>query len=135
MVARKVEDHEIVSAWENTPSATELAKRFGLAKRTMDTRLERLRDKGAPLSSPDRRSPYFGKDVEKLNNHPAAINLGIEDGEVLIGSDSHYWPGIVSTAHKAFVEMAKERKPKIIIKNGDEADFPQISRHAPIGWE
>lgn len=53
----------------------------------------------------------------------------------MIGSDSHYWPGIVSTAHDAFLEFCREYKPKIVIKNGDEADFPQISRHAPIGWE
>jgi hypothetical protein len=135
MVARKVDDNEILGAWEQTPSSTELAVRLGIAKRTMDARIARLRAKGHSLPARDRRSPHFGRDVAGLNNHPAAINLGIEDGEVLIGSDSHYWPGIVSTAHKAFVEMAKDRKPKIIIKNGDEADFPQISRHAPIGWE
>jgi hypothetical protein len=135
MVARKVDDNEILGAWEQTPSSTELAVRLGIAKRTMDARIAKLRAKGHSLPARDRRSPHYGRDVAGLNNHPAAINLGIEDGEVLIGSDSHYWPGIVSTAHKAFVEMAKDRKPKIIIKNGDEADFPQISRHAPIGWE
>lgn len=80
-------------------------------------------------------SPRRGGHVEQLDRHPASIKLDILDGEVLIGSDSHYWPGIVSTAHRAFVEMAKDRKPKIIIKNGDEADFPTISRHAPIAWE
>src|SRR6185436_9353453 len=47
----------------------------------------------------------------------------------------HYWPGIVTTAHKAFLEFAKEYKPKVIIKNGDEMDFPAISSHSPIGWE
>jgi hypothetical protein len=106
-----------------------------MAHRTIAARVAKLRNKGHILPSADRRSPHFGLEVAKLNNHPAAVNLGIEDGEILVGSDSHYWPGIVSTAHKAFVEFAKERKPKIIIKNGDEADFPQISRHAPIGWE
>jgi len=101
----------------------------------MQNRIALLREAGHPLASTDRRSPQFGKELEKLNTHPAAINLGIENGEILIGSDCHYWPGIVSTAHRAFIEIAKDRKPKIIIKNGDVADFPQISRHAPIGWE
>lgn len=59
----------------------------------------------------------------------------VKDGTVLIGSDSHYWPGIVSTAHRAFVKFARELKPQIIIKNGDELDFPGISKHAAIGWE
>ena len=79
--------------------------------------------------------PTRGGHFQQLDNHPAAINLGIQDGHVLIGSDSHYWPGIVSTAHNAFLEIAREFKPKVIIKNGDEADFPTISRHAPIAWE
>lgn len=80
-------------------------------------------------------APKNGGHVEQLSNHPAVINLQLQDGHILIGSDSHYYPGIVSTAHNAFLEFAREYKPKVIIKNGDEADFPQISRHAPIGWE
>jgi hypothetical protein len=132
---RKVEDHQILEAWRETPSATALARRFNMSHRALSTRLARLRGNGAKLQTPDTRSPYFPGELRNLDNHTAAIKLGIQDGEVLIGSDSHYWPGIVSTAHRAFVEMAKDRKPKVIIKNGDEADFPQISRHAPIGWE
>ena len=54
---------------------------------------------------------------------------------MLIGSDSHYWPGIITTAHRAFVKFCRDIKPAIIIKNGDELDFPGISRHAAIGWE
>lgn len=80
-------------------------------------------------------APRRGGHVQQLDQHPAAVSLGIQDGHVLIGSDSHYWPGHVSTAHRAFLEFAREYRPKVIIKNGDEADFPQISRHAPIGWE
>jgi hypothetical protein len=135
MSARKVEDRQIIEAWAEMPSATELARRFNVAHRVMANRISRLRAQGIHLPAHDVRSPYFPRELRNLDNHNAAIKLGIQDGEVLIGSDSHYWPGIVSTAHKAFVEFAKERKPKVIIKNGDEADFPQISRHAPIGWE
>lgn len=80
-------------------------------------------------------APRRGGHVQQLDQHPAAIKLDIQDGHILIGSDSHYWPGMVSTAHRAFLEFAREYKPKIIIKNGDEADFPSISRHAPIAWE
>ncbi len=138
MVARKVEDIQIVAEWPNTPSVAGLARKFGTTERVMGSRVGRLRDAGVQLLSPDTRSPYHGGvswDVKGLDQHPAAISLGIQEGHVLIGSDSHYWPGIVSTAHRAFLEIAKEYKPKIIIKNGDEADFPQISRHAPIAWE
>ncbi len=79
--------------------------------------------------------PTKGGHVQQLDRHPAVIQLGLQDGHILVGSDSHYWPGIVTTAHSAFVEFAKEYKPKIIIKNGDEMDFPAISRFSPIGWE
>lgn len=79
--------------------------------------------------------PTKGGHVQQLDKHSAAVNIQIQDGHILIGSDSHYWPGVVTTAHRAFLEFAKEFQPKVIIKNGDEADFPQISRHAPIGWE
>lgn len=114
-----------------TLGAGEMAKKYGITEKAIYDRRRRIEDReGVKLAPPTR-----GGDVQQLDRHPAAIKLGIEDGEVLIGSDSHYWPGIVSTAHRAFVEMAKDRKPKVIIKNGDETDFPSLSRHSPIGWE
>jgi hypothetical protein len=111
--------------------ARRMSEKHGMSERNVYMRRRRLeRIEGSVVAAPRR-----GGHVQQLDKHPAAISLGIENGEVLVGSDSHYWPGVVSTAHRAFVEMAKDRKPKIIIKNGDEADFPTISRHAPIAWE
>ena len=111
--------------------AREMAKKYGITERTIYDRRRRIENlRGVKMTPPVR-----GGHVQQLDRHPAVINLGIEDGHVLIGSDSHYWPGIVSTAHNAFLEFVREFKPKVIIKNGDEADFPQISRHAPIAWE
>lgn len=127
-----ITDREILEVWETTPSITEVARRLNCSHRNMAARVKRLRDAGHCPSN-DRRSRYFGG--KHLDQHPAAIQLGIQDGNVLIGSDAHYWPGIVPTAHSAFLEFAKEYKPKVIIKNGDVADFPTISRHAPIAWE
>lgn len=108
-----------------------MARKYGVNISAIYKRRRKIemRD-GAIMSAPGR-----GGHVQQLDQHPAAIQLGIQDGHVLIGSDSHYWPGMVSTAHRAFLEFAREYKPKVIIKNGDEADFPSISRHAPIAWE
>ncbi len=111
--------------------ASGLAKKHGISVRNVYQRRRRLEG----IIGLSVRPPVRGGHIQQLDTHPAAIKLGIQDGHVLIGSDSHYWPGIVSTAHTAFLEFAKEYKPKAIIKNGDEADFPQISRHAPIAWE
>ena len=123
----------IVEAWKTTPSVGSIARLFKCSPRNINNRLKRLRAQGHDLSSFDSRSPYFAG--SKLDQHPAAVSLGIQDGHVLIGSDSHYWPGVNSTAHDAFLEFVREYKPKVVIKNGDEADFPTISRHAPIAWE
>jgi hypothetical protein len=66
---------------------------------------------------------------------PHRQTLSIEDGCVLVGSDCHYWPGIVTTAHRAFVKFVRDMKPKAVILNGDVLDGARVSRHAPIGWE
>lgn len=114
-----------------TLGARKLAAKYDVSIKSVYDRRRRIEnDKGVVLTPPTR-----GGHVQQLDKHPAVISLGIQDGHILIGSDSHYWPGIVSTAHRAFLEFAKEFKPKVIIKNGDEADFPSISRHAPIAWE
>lgn len=61
--------------------------------------------------------------------------LTVENGTILVGSDAHYWPGIVSTAHRGLVYLAKKLKPAAIVQNGDVADLPTASRHLRIGWE
>lgn len=66
---------------------------------------------------------------------PYQVDLSIENGTVLIGSDCHYWPGIVTTMHRAFIHFCKKLRPKVVILNGDVLDLPSISRHASIGWE
>ena len=111
--------------------ARAMSEKYGLTQRAIYDRRKRIQGLDGVKVTP----PTRGGHVQQLDKHPAAISLGIEDGHVIIGSDSHYWPGIVSTAHNAFLEFCREYKPKIVIKNGDEADFPQISRHAPIAWE
>ena len=68
--------------------------------------------------------------------HAPRLHFEVLNGVVLVGSDAHIWPGSpVSTAMRAFVKFCKELKPKVAIMNGDVTDFPQISRHPPIGWE
>jgi hypothetical protein len=125
----------IISGWKECPSITGLARRLGCSHRSLANRIAMLR--GGPrakeLQSVDRRSKFYAG--ANLDQHPAVIQLGLRDGHILIGSDSHYWPGVDSVAHDAFLEFCREFKPKVVIKNGDEADFPTISRHAPIAWE
>lgn len=129
--ANRVMSDEVIINELPKLGAAKLAAKYGIAERAVYERRRAVEARhGVKLSPPTR-----GGDVKQLDNHPAAIQLGIQDGHVLVGSDAHFWPGVVSTAFRAFVEFAKEYKPKTIILNGDVHDFPSISRHAPIAWE
>lgn len=108
-----------------------MSQKYGVTEQAVYARRRRVESQeGLTLSAPTR-----GGLVQQLDQHPATLQLGLQDGHILVGSDSHYWPGIITTAHRAFVEFCREFKPKVVVKNGDEMDFPSISRHVPIGWE
>ena len=67
--------------------------------------------------------------------HPERLTFHVDDGWVLVGSDAHYWPNVISTAHRGFVQACKELRPKLVILNGDIFDGASVSRHSPIQWE
>src|SRR5688572_10272857 len=75
------------------------------------------------------------KNTRVARPHPHRYQFDVPNGIVLVGSDGHYWPGIISTAHRAFVKFCEDMKPKAVIMNGDAFDGASISRHPPIGWE
>lgn len=110
--------------------ATSVSAKFGVAQNQVYARRRRLEKKlGGKILPPTR-----GGHWQQLDRHPSAVKVDIQDGHILIGSDFHYLPGVVSTAHTAFLEFQREFKPKVVIKNGDEVDFPTISRFTH-GWE
>lgn len=67
------------------------------------------------------------------DEHAAVLQYPVRDGIVLVGSDAHIWPGDETLAMRAFVKFCKELEPSIVVLNGDVLDFPQVSRHPPIG--
>jgi predicted phosphodiesterase len=107
------------------------ARKYGMEYSSVHQRRRKIeRRDGIAIKSPRMNGGF----VQELDRHPAAVHFDILDGHILVGSDSHYYPGIVSAAHRAFLEFAREFNPKLIVKNGDELDFPTISRFAH-GWE
>lgn len=129
---RKAGDQELIDLIR-AHGVTRAARISGIDVRDLYERRRRLEQRyGIKIDPPTASRTGH---VTHLDRHPSALTLGIENGHVLIGSDSHYWPDNVSTAHAAFLEFCKEFKPKIVVKNGDELDFAKISRHAPIMWE
>lgn len=109
--------------------AAALSRHLGIGERAVFRRRANLEAAGhARVTSPHDIS-------ERVGFYEKRLTLSVSDGVVLVGSDAHYWPGIISPAHRGFVELAARLSPKAIILNGDVVDGASASRHPPIGWE
>jgi hypothetical protein len=108
------------------------ARIVGLTKRAVDFRRRAIEKKtGIALITPTRNGDAPRNPVQ----HDHRVEWKVENGVVLIGSDGHYWPGEVSTAHRAFVRFCKDLRPKGVIMNGDAFDGARVSRWPSIMWE
>jgi hypothetical protein len=135
MPAPKCSDQEFIATWRRFKSGPSVAKALGVAESNVCRRRRAIeRRYGIELETQDhhRRAAF------ETHFEPATKNRVEEDvksGVVIVFSDAHYWPGVVTTAHKALVRLAKTLQPKLIIANGDVFDGAGISRHPPHGWE
>lgn len=128
---RLVSDGDFASLFEKH-GAAETARRLGIGERSVHRRRNTLERKlGRQLRAPE----YNNCNTRRAEDHPGRLTADIKDGVVLVGSDFHLWPGDKSTAFKAFVKFCKELKPSVVVANGDVLDFPQVSRHPPIGHQ
>ena len=118
----------------NRLGAREMSKQTGVRERNIYYRRRSIEEKYNTTVSPPNPG-YNNSHYAQRKSYPHRIGFTVKDGTILVGSDAHYWPGIISTAHRAFVHFAKELRPMAIIKNGDVIDGATISRHPPIGWE
>lgn len=139
-------DDEFLELWSRLKSPSKVAKYLKIDVRSVHTRRRALEARyGISLPS-SVKYPQGGEAtekgdranelaVERATKYERDMAMDIQDGVILIASDCHYWPGIVTTAHKAFCKLAKEISPKIVVLNGDVLDGARISRHARIMWE
>jgi predicted MPP superfamily phosphohydrolase len=58
-----------------------------------------------------------------------------KDYTILIGSDKHNEPSSTPQAFLAFLHLAEDIKPDVIVINGDWFDFSAIGRWHRIGWQ
>lgn len=124
-------DEEFIAIWKDKQSATRVAEVLGVGVRTVLRRRKSLEDK-------------LGLRFPVTSNHPrfhtAAIDqkalatLRIDDGQIIVGSDIHLWPGERTVAQKAFIRFVKECKPFATVVNGDVLDSASNNRHDRIGW-
>lgn len=135
MPAPKVSDQEFIELWKSHQSCAAVAKVLGAQDTDVQARRRRLEQKhGIQLKAKDKRGTKYDN-RSTAHEHRQAINLGIENGTVLVFSDAHFWPGLRTTAFKGLLWAIDYLKPKAIINNGDAFDGASISRHPRILWQ
>jgi hypothetical protein len=135
---QKITDSEFISVWSQAKgSPTVVAKLIGMTESNVYRRRRELADKGVTLKTIQIKTTSSGVyGWDKLpQQFPLEASLSIDTGKILCISDAHYWPGIITTAHIAAVEFAKQERPAIIAALGDMFDGATVSRHPPLGWE
>ena len=128
---RKVSDEQFIETWHRLQSAVRVSEELNIDVRAVHQRRRSIEKKiGELLPVIAKNSPSFHR-----REHKQRTDLIMEEGVIVVGSDAHYWPGVVSTAHKAFVKTIKDLKPEVVCLNGDVFDGASISRFPKAGWE
>ena len=129
MVAlKKVSDEELIAAFKTYGSPQKVAQVLGIDVGTVYRRRAAIKD----VSLPSFAARQHSIANTYIPDNRRVISHTVDNGHVFIASDCHYWPGEETVAHKAFVSLLTEFKPKTIILNGDVFDGARISRHAAL---
>lgn len=126
---RLIEDAEFWAAYECNPSPTAMSRRLGITVRAVQDRLRRhgvAGMDGTPANISNRI-------IAKLKAS-GRVEVEVTNGKIVIFSDAHYWPGYISTAHRALLKVIAAEKPSVIVCNGDAFDGAQISRFGRQMW-
>lgn len=125
-------DEEFIELWKHHGTPAKVAKVIGTTLRNVQYRRARIeaRHKISLPTQADR-----GSNHKSPTQHAAVHKLSIVDGQVIVFSDAHFWPGIRTTAYKAVLRFVRELRPCAIICNGDAFDGASISRFPRIGWD
>ena len=132
MARKACSDEEFIALWKEHQSPEKVSHAIGISvrntlkrRRTIEQEYDIVLDALQPNGMPKIYIP----------DEQMQANVTIENGVILVGSDCHYNPQYVTTAHRGFIEFVKYLKPKIVILNGDIADFASISAHHRFGWQ
>jgi hypothetical protein len=128
---KRVSDEEIITSMKRFGSTKLAAEHVGMSVRGFGQRKAKIQmERGIPL--PAYCAPQETKRNTFIPENRRVIEHTVEKGHIFIASDCHYWPEESTTAHKAFVSLLTEFKPKTIILNGDVFDGARVSRHAAL---
>ena len=141
-----VDDQQIIEAWNRLGSARKVADALKIDIRQIYYRRRAIEARhGIALTAKDAKvtggpSAEKAKALDALaaaraEKYERDMAETVRNGTVVVASDCHYWPGMVSPAHEAMLRLIKALKPDIVVLNGDILDGASISRHARIMWE
>jgi len=131
-MAQKITDQDFIALWKEHKSVQRVSEITGIQYRAVLKRRQSIEKKhDIILKSLDNR----GRPDIYIPDDQTQCNLTLDNGVVIVGSDCHYNPKYITTAHRAFVQCVKYLKPKVIVMNGDLSDFASISQHHRIGWQ
>lgn len=143
-----VSDEEFLATWKRLQSPVKVAKALNILPNQVYRRRASLERKYGLMLKTVEAKPVnrrgMKSDVRKRIEATAEkrfthletdIREQVTDGTVVVFSDAHYWPGIVTVAHRALVAVIEQLQPELVIANGDVLDGATISRHPRIGWE
>jgi hypothetical protein len=132
-MAYKISDEDFLMLWKKHGSVNEIAKLTGLTIRGINQRRRTLEEKtGEKLLAISSRSPDFQITYPE---NGVRTKVALKDGVIMVASDCHYFPNVISTAHRAFVYLIKTLSPKILCLNGDVFDGATISRFPDSDWK
>lgn len=131
----RISDTEFIAVWQQHLSPSGVAKALGMSVRHVCSQRRKIEARrGVRLLTYDATRLTYNSAMS-ITADRVEVKLTLENGVIIVGSDAHYWPGSISTMHKAFCHLAKELKPFAKIMNGDAFDGSSNSRFASIGWE
>src|SRR5271157_6208644 len=107
---------EFIAVWRELQSPTLVAKHLNTTIRAVQGRRNRLQ-KMHNILLPIMKQKYTPPSTVKagIDYSGAVAKYEIADGQVLIGSDFHIWPGVRTTMQRAFIWYADTYKPKAIV--------------------
>lgn len=135
MPAPACSDDHFIELWHRL-GANGLAANLGIAERAVLERRRRIeRRHGIKLQALNPATPTQEQQAAVYKHYNQRVSIDLEDGIVLVASDSHYLGEERTPAHRALVKLASELKPRVVVMNGDVMEGATISRWPRIGWE
>ena len=143
----KVSDDDFIATWQRFKDGEKVAKILGLSirqvyyrRRNLEARYGIQLESNKPSFSPNSPFTKTAARVDEMaakraRQYESDMDYTLSDGVIMVASDAHYWPGLVTAAHEAFCRLAKKLKPKAVVLNGDILDGARISRHPRAVWQ